>query len=155
NQPCSNAIRINSRGQIVGRASDCMGGALHAFLWDNGSIVDLNDFVPPGSGLTLTEADHINDRGEIAAQAVLANGDLHGILLIPCGDGEEGCHEAAKGGTVASQIAPAFVNRSLSSSAYRPMTPGQMLSAWHASVTRRDSIPRTRVPNASFEAPED
>src|SRR5262249_10255536 len=103
NQPCSNAIRINSRGQIVGRASDCMGGALHAFLWDNGSIVDLNDFVPPGSGLTLTEADHINDRGEIAAQAVLANGDLHGILLIPCGDGEEGCHEAAKGGTVASQ----------------------------------------------------
>jgi probable HAF family extracellular repeat protein len=146
NQPCSNAIRINSKGQIVGRASDCMGGALRAFLWDKGSIVDLNDFVPTGSGLTLTEADYINDRGEIAAQGVIANGDLHGVFLIPCGDGEEGCHEAAKGGAIASQTAPASVNRSSSASIHVRRTPGQMVSAWRTRVAQRYHIPSRGAP---------
>src|SRR5712692_1302714 len=146
NQPCSNAIRINSKGQIVGRASDCMGGALHAFLWDKGSIVDLNAFVPTGSGLTLAEADYINDRGEIAAQGVLANGDLHGILLIPCGDGEEGCQNSVEGANAATQSNSAPVTKRAATWAQRRLTPGEMLNARRAQLDRRYHIPALGVP---------
>ena len=50
-------------------------------------MIDLNTFVPSGSGLTLTTATYINNHGEIAVQAVLPNGDTHAVLLIPCGRG--------------------------------------------------------------------
>jgi hypothetical protein len=44
--------------------------------------------------LTLTAGISINDRGEITAQGLLANGDQHAVLLIPCDEnhpGVEGC----------------------------------------------------------------
>ena len=92
--PCSNALSLNSKGQIVGGSSDCF-TFLHAFLWeDGGPMVDLNALVPSGSGLTLTEATSVNDRGEVAAQGILTNGDTHTALLIPCDEnhpGLEGC----------------------------------------------------------------
>ena len=56
----------------------------HAFLWENGSIVDVNTLVPPGSGLTVANAFQVNDRGEIAGYAPLPNGDVRAVLLIPC-----------------------------------------------------------------------
>jgi probable HAF family extracellular repeat protein len=98
--PCSNALSINSRGQIVGGSSDC-NNFLHAFLWEKGGpMIDLNRFVPPGSGLTLTEATFINDRGDISVQAVLANGDTHTALLIPCHGKGEDCRDGnARAGT--------------------------------------------------------
>lgn len=92
--PCSEALSINSSGQIVGGSSDCT-NFLHAFLWENGGpMIDLNNFVPPGSGVTLTLATFINDNGWISVQAVLSNGDNHAALLIPCDEhhpGVEGC----------------------------------------------------------------
>jgi probable HAF family extracellular repeat protein len=98
--PCSNALSINSRGQIVGGSSDCS-NFLHAFLWEKGGpMIDLNRFVPPGSGLTLTEATFINDRGDISVQAVLSNGDTHTALLIPCDGKGEDCQDGnARAGT--------------------------------------------------------
>lgn len=96
--PCSNALAINSSSQIVGGSSDCS-SFLHAFLWENGGpMIDLNSFVPSGSGVTLTEANFINDRGEISVQAVLPNGDSHAMVLVPCDDkyGEsEGCDDGS------------------------------------------------------------
>ncbi len=87
---CSNALRINSNAQIVGCSSDCI-SCLHAFLWENGGpIVDLNTLIPPGSSATLTEATFVNDRGEIAAQGTLPNGDTHAFLLIPCDEKHPG-----------------------------------------------------------------
>jgi probable HAF family extracellular repeat protein len=90
--PCSIASFINSKSQIVGVSWDCV-NYLHAFLWENGSIVDLNTLVPQGSGVQLTWANGINDRGEITAFGMFPNGDNHAFLLIPCdknqGDGEE------------------------------------------------------------------
>jgi probable HAF family extracellular repeat protein len=92
--PCSRASAINSKGQIVGGSSDCT-TFLHAYLWENGGpMIDLNTVVAPGSGLTLTFALYINDRGEIAGNGVLANGDTHAFLLIPCDENHlniEGC----------------------------------------------------------------
>ena len=120
--PSSLAQSINTRGQVVGGSTDCstlVNG--HAFLWEeDGPMVDLNSFVPPGSNLTLTVATLISDRGEIAAQGVLSNGDTHAILLIPCDEehGErEGCEDESAGGRVLRQ-APA--SRSISGTTPRP-----------------------------------
>jgi probable HAF family extracellular repeat protein len=91
--PCSRALSINSKGQIVGASATVCGGPLtHALLFENdGPAIDLNTLVPPGSGLALTEAIYINDRGEIAGFGTLLNGDTHAFLLIPCGEGDEAC----------------------------------------------------------------
>lgn len=95
NDTCSRALSINQDGQIVGVISPCGGEFTHATLWENGGpIVDLDSLVLNLSGLTVREADFINDRGEIAGRAVLPNGDVHAVLLIPCDEdhaGVEGC----------------------------------------------------------------
>lgn len=88
NYACSLGEHINSSGQIVGIASaGCtfQEGDGHAVLWESdGSIIDLNDVVSPGSGLTLFEPGFINDRGEIIGKGPLANGNIRTFLLIPC-----------------------------------------------------------------------
>jgi probable HAF family extracellular repeat protein len=118
--PCSLALSINSRGQIVGASTDCS-TYLHAFLWEKGGpMIDLNSFVPASSNLILTVATLISDRGEIAAQGVLPNGDTHAVLLVPCdeehGD-REGCEDQGAGAGVVRLALP---SRSLSRSTRRP-----------------------------------
>jgi probable HAF family extracellular repeat protein len=95
---CSLAGKINSGGQIVGQSSPGCSfspGDDRAVLWEtDGSIIDLNAFVPAGLGLTLFEGSAINDRGEIVGEGFLSNGDARTFLLIPCDDGHpnvEGC----------------------------------------------------------------
>jgi probable HAF family extracellular repeat protein len=130
NDPCSNATGINSHGQVVGTSdtADCKFG-LHAFLWESGSMIDLNAFVPPGASLQrLTVAFYITDRGEIAGiglppgVSVQDQFDLgHVFLLIPCGHDEgreEACEEAhevrtgvAGGGTASTAHPPAAASQ--------------------------------------------
>jgi probable HAF family extracellular repeat protein len=83
---CIGAFGINSKDQIVGQATEnfCAGPGAHAILWQDGNMIDLNVFVPSGSGVTLTDVENINDRGEMFGSAVLANGDVSAFLLIPC-----------------------------------------------------------------------
>jgi len=82
----STAWAINSSGQVIG-ASIAPFGAVHAFLWEKGSgMVDLNDFIPPGSGLFLENALYINDSGQISGDAVLDDGHTRAYLLTPCDD---------------------------------------------------------------------
>ena len=93
--PCSRGRGINSRGQIVGGSSDCH-NFLHAFVWEEGGpMLDLNTLIPPRSGLQLTNAIDINDRGEILAKSVpigttpIDDEDLgHVVLLVPCEEKE-------------------------------------------------------------------
>lgn len=89
----SGASSINARTQVTASSFPCDGSPAHAVLWeDGGPMVDLNDLVS-GGDVTLT-GSFINDRGEITAGGVLANGDSHVFLLIPCDDGHpgiEGC----------------------------------------------------------------
>jgi probable HAF family extracellular repeat protein len=67
---CSRGRAINSKGQIVGGSSDCH-NFLHAFVWEEGGpMLDLNTLIAPGSGLQLTNAFNINDRGEILAKSI-------------------------------------------------------------------------------------
>ena len=83
------------KGRAVGASGDCSNN-LHAFLWENGSIVDLNSLVPAGSGVQLTNGDYINERGEITCDGVLANGDIHAFLLIPCDESHSGVKGCGK-----------------------------------------------------------
>ncbi len=103
---CSVAHFMNSKGQISGTSGDCA-GEVHGFLWQpGGSMIDLNDFVPPGSDLTITDGETINDRGEIAGSGLLPNGDFHAVVLIPCDDehgDSEGCQDAAAAAQTGSE----------------------------------------------------
>jgi probable HAF family extracellular repeat protein len=95
---CSHGRAINAKGQIVGGSTDCH-RALHAFVWEEGGpMLDLNALIPPGSGVQLTNAININDRGEILAQSdplgVTPIGEEslgHLVLLVPCGEGRGDC----------------------------------------------------------------
>jgi probable HAF family extracellular repeat protein len=93
------AYSINSRGQIVGISKQCMqinsddscdGPVSHGFLWEDGSLFDLQSLIDPASTITVTSVTNINERGEITGTGVLANGDTHAYLLVPCGAGD-GC----------------------------------------------------------------
>jgi len=99
NDPCGIALSLNARGQVVGGTSDCS-YFLHAFLWENGGpMLDLNTLFSSGSGLKVTFALYINDRGEILAKAIPPgvdphqDADLYGhlVLLVPCEQESESC----------------------------------------------------------------
>jgi probable HAF family extracellular repeat protein len=92
----SKALSINANGQIVGESwiGDGSVGPFAGWLWeDSGPIVDLNQLVLPGSDLTVAGASFINDRGEIAGEGRLPNGDSRAILLIPDGDCDAECED--------------------------------------------------------------
>jgi probable HAF family extracellular repeat protein len=95
NDPCSYATGINADGQVVGGSQPaCNGDKTRAFLWEDGSIFDLNALIPSGSALHLQFTFTINNRGEIAGEGVDKSGNGHAFLLIPCDEnhpGVEGC----------------------------------------------------------------
>jgi len=72
------AFDINNLGEVVGY-SDFNNGLPHAFLWRNGTIVDLNSFVSR-SGWELYFAEAINDNGSIVGRGMF-DGEMHGYLL--------------------------------------------------------------------------
>jgi probable HAF family extracellular repeat protein len=141
---CSIAKAINSRGQIVGTSFSCAVGlpSENAALWENSTVVDLNSFVPLNSDLHLTGDDmYINERGEIAGIGIRPNGDKRAFLLIPCGEGTEGCQDAAEGGFAATQNNPAPVTKSPTTSTQGRPTPSDMTAGWRARLARRYHIP--------------
>ncbi len=83
-QPCSTAIDINSRDQVIIDTGVCGVGGGPGMLWENGNLHDLNSLIPPNSGIAVGDANFINDRGEIATTGLLPNGSQHAILLVPC-----------------------------------------------------------------------
>jgi hypothetical protein len=89
------------------------GPDLRGFLWENGGpVVDLNDLVIDGSGITVRGPTNINDRGEIAAPGAFPNGDVHALLLVPCDQGHpdiEGCEYDKVETHAAAQISASWV----------------------------------------------
>jgi probable HAF family extracellular repeat protein len=61
----SEAFAINSSDQVVGFSFSCTLGTTRSFLWEHGSMVDLNTLIPPNSDLLLQETIAISNRGEI------------------------------------------------------------------------------------------
>ena len=79
----SEACGINNLGQIVGYSDD---GARHdhAFLYENGKMLDLNNLIQANSGWTLSEANAISNTGYIVGHGYV-NGSWQdrAFLLVP------------------------------------------------------------------------
>lgn len=79
----TNPIFINDRRQVVGTSRTATSGAIgHAFVWEDGVMLDLNELIPPDSGWVLTQANCINASGQIVGNGTL-NGQARGFLLTP------------------------------------------------------------------------
>ncbi len=79
----SAALGINESGQIVGDASNTVGGAPDAFLYTDGQMEDLTDELgSPLAGWTSTVATGINDAGDIVGYGT-CNGAIQAFLLTP------------------------------------------------------------------------
>ena len=52
--------------------------------------MDLQTLVLPGSDVTISETNYINDAGEISGFGTDFNGDQRAILLIPCDEKHPG-----------------------------------------------------------------
>jgi probable HAF family extracellular repeat protein len=64
---------INDSGVVVGGP----------FIYSGGTVQDLNNLIPPGSGFTLAHATGINDNGQIVVNGYNAQGYYHAFLLTP------------------------------------------------------------------------
>jgi uncharacterized membrane protein len=72
---------INEAGLAVGRSFRDLPPDSRAVLYDGRSLVDLHDVLPPELDLWLWEAQEINERGDIAATAVV-DGQWRAVLLL-------------------------------------------------------------------------
>jgi probable HAF family extracellular repeat protein len=81
----SEALGVNNRDQVVGLSQIVVGSTVenHAFIWRDGRMTDLNSLVAPGSALTLTIAQDINDFGVITGQATDPTGATVAFEAIP------------------------------------------------------------------------
>jgi probable HAF family extracellular repeat protein len=154
--PCSRGRGLNARGQVVGGSSDCA-NFLHAFVWQKGGpMLDLNTLIPPGSGMQLTNAFNINDRGEILAKAALLgftpndDADLgHLVLLIPCeNEDEPGCEAANEAAASAAPHSSSHILNpaGLAASPQRLLTPGENAATWRARMHRQFHMPLVAKP---------
>jgi len=75
----------DATGQIVGSSWTVGANTAisHAFLWQDGTMYNLNDFVLPGSALIIQSATAIVDAGEIVADGLDLSGDRVTFLLTP------------------------------------------------------------------------
>jgi probable HAF family extracellular repeat protein len=140
---------INSKGQVVGRSR--IGAPTtplaHAFLWEHGGpMLDLNTVIPANSPLLLLDAAYINDRGEIAGHGVTPNGENHAFLLIPCGEGTDGCQDAAESTVFATRNNSAPVTNSATTLTQRRPTHSEIVAAWRARLAQRYQIPGLGTP---------
>jgi len=109
------ALAINEAGVIVGGADARDSFSEHGFVYADGAMTDLNDLVPPGSGLTIVAAEGINNAGQIVGYAQDRFSHNSAILLTPDDSG------AARG--VATGIVAVLVSIDESTGGVVPFAP--------------------------------
>jgi len=72
---------VNNAGQIVGNAYTA--DSVHAFVWEEGEMYDLNDLAVDLCGRTLMYGMGINDAGQIVVTGWNAQGEGAAFLLTP------------------------------------------------------------------------
>jgi probable HAF family extracellular repeat protein len=104
------AFDINEKGQVVGQS---VGATFRAFLYENGMMLDLNALIQPDSSLYLTNAQGINDRGEIAGTALdTATGAVVAFLAVPAYGGvSEAGSSKGKGEENSQKVVPSEIVR--------------------------------------------
>jgi probable HAF family extracellular repeat protein len=78
----SEGLGINDSAEVVGIAYSSS-SVMHAFVYSNGTMQDLNSLIAPDSGWTVNSAGAINDLGQIVGFGTNAAGQEHAILLTP------------------------------------------------------------------------
>ncbi|WP_341530211.1 DUF3466 family protein [Nostoc sp. UHCC 0302] len=81
----SYSYAINNAGQVVGNSIfniSNAGATQHAFVWEKGTMFDLNNLLSPDSGWTVFEARGINNVGQIVGTGSL-DGKVRAVLLSP------------------------------------------------------------------------
>ncbi|MBV9736521.1 MAG: DUF3466 family protein [Candidatus Eremiobacteraeota bacterium] len=82
----SYAYSINNRNQIVGQSCTPGCAGSRAFLYENGTMYDLNTLLDSSSaGYSLIFANDINDEGTITGLAVSSGGSILAFRLVPSG----------------------------------------------------------------------
>lgn len=83
----SEALGINDSGVIVGVSYGAGFSTSRAFIYENGTMTDLNSLIGPSSALYLLFANDINDQGVIAGGACTLSGSscatLPGFMAAP------------------------------------------------------------------------
>jgi probable HAF family extracellular repeat protein len=82
--PNSQADFINSKTQIVGGSFTCEFSAPRAFLWEDGSMVDLNTLISPDSPFYLYWASSSMKGGDRPIRFTSEWRHTHALLLVPC-----------------------------------------------------------------------
>ena len=67
-------------------------GNVRGVIWQKGVITDLNTLIPPDSPFVMFGSG-INSGGQITAEALLASGQVHAILVVP-EEGEDALESA-------------------------------------------------------------
>jgi probable HAF family extracellular repeat protein len=81
----SSARAMNSSGQVVGWSQVSLSNLFtyHGFLYQQGTMIDLNSLIPSSFGITLSDALFINKQGQVVAEGDTQPGPLHNYLLTP------------------------------------------------------------------------
>jgi probable HAF family extracellular repeat protein len=92
------AVSVNDCGHVVGFSGSNVNfyavTGLSAFIFANGRMTDLNAVALNASGVKMTAASGINDRGQIVGRG-LNDGRLHAFVLTPkhdrqrCGESDD------------------------------------------------------------------
>jgi probable HAF family extracellular repeat protein len=78
------ALGINDGSQVVGLSIGPGFSTLRPFLWDKGTMTDLNTLVTANpSNLYLLQAESINSSGEITGLPVNGTDMSRGFLAVP------------------------------------------------------------------------
>jgi probable HAF family extracellular repeat protein len=77
----SNAGAINNEGDVVGTAQTST-SVSHGYIARHGRMIDLNSLIPAGSGIVITNAEDINDRGQIAAEGYATSTSTVRLALL-------------------------------------------------------------------------
>jgi probable HAF family extracellular repeat protein len=75
----SRAFGINDSGLVVGQ-SQISDGTYHAFISQNGPMIDLNSLITENAGVTLNAACVVNNKGQIAGICTTAGGQQQVFL---------------------------------------------------------------------------
>jgi len=91
----SHGNSINDKEQVAGQSCSANGWPdCTVFVWQNGTVRDLNALATPGASLFALDPGRINARGQIVGFAVTDAGEGHAFLATPCDEentADEGC----------------------------------------------------------------